>query len=178
MDGDDATLARKNKQRNRTNVQDNQIEEHIRVYVAKNQTPYERFKKARAEHQPGSEKAARVMFGRNALSRAVGKSLGLRISGSRISRTTAWAKIKSELLLDDVPSENRRGQQIGMEIAVEKAAERMGDTTTRAVLDRELIERIRRELPEDAANDLISQYQLGTTTEDGIEFVLQANADQ
>jgi len=175
--GDTIVVKTGKKKRNRTKVTDDQIEAEIRAYVARNEVAYNRFKKARAEHQPKSEKHARAMFGRNKLTSEVGKALGQRISGSRISPTAAWANIKKELLLDDTPGGNHRGQKIGLEIAVEQAAERTGDTTKKAVLDRELIERIEKELPEGTASDLISRYQLGEINEEDIEDILIANAD-
>ena len=176
-EGDTIVVKTGKKKRNRTKVTDDQIEAEIRAYVARNEVAYNRFKKARAEAQPKSEQHARKMFGRNALAKAVSKAFGQRISGSRISATAAWGKIKQELLLDDAPGENHRGVKIGMGIAIEQAAEEAGDTTQRDVLDRELIVRMEKELPEDAASELISRYQLGDTNEADIEEFLIANAD-
>jgi uncharacterized protein (DUF2267 family) len=165
------------KRRQRTNIPAAQLESEIRAYIARRQTAYDNFRKARTENQLKSKQGAQAMFGRNALAKAVSEALGKKISSSRISATEQWKKIKQELSLDDAPSGFRRRDKIGLEIAIEEAAEEVGDTTTKAVLDHELIARIEAELPEGPASDLISRYQLGTIGEEGITEILAANAD-
>ncbi len=166
------------KTRKRTDIPDEQIEAEIRAFVARNQKAYDNFKKARAEGESKSTRNAQKMFGRNAIVKAVSNAVRKKISGSRISKTTAWKEIKEVLRLDTPSRGIHRGNKIGLQFAEEQAAEGIGDTTLRAVLDHELEERIRKALPEGDANDLISRFQLGNISEDGIEVMLTANDDQ
>jgi hypothetical protein len=149
-----------------------QAERAIRHYLVDRQSYYDSLKPRCQQHEVRACKQAKGEFGRNILSKTLGLSAGL------VSNTLAWKQIKADLFPDspgDLLSKLRHsGGRVGFSIAEEAAGQARGDQTFDAVVRDETLESIREaNLPEAAADQLVSQLQAGEITNDAARDMLE-----
>jgi hypothetical protein len=139
----------------------------IREYKAKRATQYNELVEGIRQGRPGAQKAARQLYGRNAIARALGVK-----ARAMVSKSEPWQEIAAELQLSR--SRNscppfKRSKRIGLSIAEEKKA--LDDLGRAQVLDqlvhKETIALLQRKLPPEVAEEAIWKLERGEMTDDG-----------
>ena len=134
-----------------------ELDDEIRKYKANRASNFGELVANVEKGLRGAKKAARDMFGRNAIVDVLGVK-----SPAMVSNSTVWRnEIAVPLRLEK--KQPKRGKKIGAAIALEEASIQAGDTTVQDVFRRETIARIRKHLPEEAAQGLIEKLESGTT---------------
>jgi hypothetical protein len=143
----------------------------IHVYKSRRASSYHELVEAVQKGKPGAIEAARKMFGRNALVKALGVK-----APAMVSKSEAWQEIVRELRLPrrGKGSGGLRGdRRIGTELALERKGEEAGDTTAAEVTRRETIELARQRLAPKEAEDLVSKLERGETDDDDAREIIR-----
>ena len=135
---------------------------------------YDELLKAVKEHRPGADKAAQIAWGRNNTAR------DLEVGRTLISNCPLWCEIADELGLRRRTrrSSTVRPKKTGLDVGMEKKAERASQSTLDVVEQNETIERIRKTLPIDDAEELIDRFVRGEVSDDNVEHILALFAEQ
>jgi hypothetical protein len=130
----------------------------IREYKARRASTYKDLVEGVKAGRPGAINAARKLFGRNAVARAL-----LVKARAMVTYSAVWQAIACELQLVKTRGERgiRKDQRIGEGIAQEQKAEAAGDPTQEAVLRDEAIRLARQRLPAREANAIIKALEHG-----------------
>src|SRR5262249_38830441 len=120
------------------------------------------------------KEAARRLFGRNAIARALGVK-----AKAMVSKSPVWREIAEELDLGGrkAGAARRPSRRVGLEIALEATAVEAYAPEDDA-LRREPIRLFQKQLPPDAAEEVIAQLASGQTTDDMVRQLLEAAAEQ
>jgi hypothetical protein len=143
-----------------------ELEDAIRQYKARHAAQYRDVAEGVRQGLPGAEKAARELFGRNAIARALGVK-----ARAMVTKSTAWQEIAADLQLSrKVKAQPRltRGKRIGLTIAVEEVAPQYTGKTNgldRAVHN-ETISLLRQVMSEKEAEKTIDKLERGLMTDD------------
>lgn len=109
----------------------------------------------------GAIKAARKMFGRN----AVAKELGVK-APAMVSKSPVWQKIAVDLDLPRKANQGASRTRVGAEIGFEEAAQEAGDLTEKQVINNETQRLLRANLSAEHAEATIEKLQRGKMTDE------------
>lgn len=151
------------------------LDDAIRAYKARRASRYGDLVDGVQRGQQGARKAAREIFGRNALVRV----LGVR-SPAMVTNSPAWQEIADELRLRDHVSKKRRApaQRIGIEIAQDEQAVASGESVVDEVVRRETVALVEKAMPALEAEATIEKLQRGEITDDQARELVNVSADQ
>jgi hypothetical protein len=139
----------------------------IREYKAKRAAQYKVLVEATRQGRPGAKQAAQRLFGRNAIAKALGVK-----ARAMVSKSEPWQEIAAELQLPHNckgPPALNGSKRIGLSIAEEQKV--FNESGKAEVLD-QLIHKetralLQRELPPEAAEEVIRKLQREEMTDDG-----------
>ena len=133
-------------------------------YVVDHQKVYDTLKAECADSNEAARKA-NELFGRNVIAEKTG------VTKSMVSKTDTWKKIKQ-----DFGWGNRaigKPAKVGTDKGLDDASAVMGDTTVGTVKKNELFRRIRKAMPEEAAEGLITNVEIGKTSLEEAETIVE-----
>jgi len=135
-----------------------ELDKEIEDYKAKRSHNYHELVERVAKGDKGAKKAARKMFGRNAVVRALGVK-----SPDMVSKSPAWRGIAKAL---DLEKPTKRPDKIGHDMAVERASEDRSVPADEAAIRRETIGLIERAMPKKEAQATIDRLERGEMSDD------------
>lgn len=137
----------------------------IREYVAQHAHRLAPLRAGAQADQKDAIEAARLIVGRNNISKALGMSLG------KVSKSPVYLQLRDEFHLErDRPALNK-SKAIGLDIAIEKKAMTEDDPVIEEVARREAADFIRSKLDEEDAQPLLDQLELGKlSAEKALEY--------
>jgi hypothetical protein len=153
------------------------LDAEIWKYKANRASPYNEMRDAIKVGKRGAMKAAREIFGRNAIARALGVK-----AKAMVSKSPAWSDIAEGLRLDRKPNLAKRKKRIGLDIALEEQSDAAGDTTIGKVTQNETVAFIRKTLTtpqiRQIADDLAAKVEAGTIGYDEVRAIIETYQQQ
>ena len=163
-----ATANRKQKPQLRSWRQP-ELDDAIRKYIAHRAGPYKSMAKAVKDGCKGAITAARQMFGRNVIAKAMRVK-----SAAMVSKSEPWREIASELgLLSDGSRRLKNADMIGLEIAIETAAEDSIDEVNR----QDQIRFVREKLKGETAESILEQLEQGVLSPERLQELVALLSD-
>ena len=149
----------------RRSMTQSEVDTAIREYRASCAGRYNEIRLGVERGDKAAGKAARRLFGRNALHRTIGCK-----STAMVSKSSAYRAIASELQLEKKRAGSRcGGGRVGVDLAVDQASAQTGDSTASDVEYRDTLAFIQKHLPLQRATLLIEKLDLGEITADQAE---------
>jgi hypothetical protein len=149
----------------------------IRKYKAYRANEYPELVKGVRQGLPGAIKAARKIYGRNVIVRALGVK-----SSSMVSNSPAWREIADDLNL--VPSSGDSRKSLGsmtrhnLDLVVDNHGEGTRDAVLDIVVDRETYALVRRSMPEPQASQVIERLHAGTLSDEDARVMVDMYEEQ
>jgi hypothetical protein len=128
----------------------------IRNYAAQHAHRLAPLRAGAQADQKDAIEAARLIVGRNTISRVLGMSLG------QVSKSPVYLQLRDEFHLERVRRALYKRKAIGLDIAIEEKAMSEDDPVVEEVARREAAEFIRSKLDEEDAQLLLDQLERGT----------------
>ena len=149
----------------------------ILKYKAERASQYNDLRDAIKDGKKGAMKAARRIFGRNAIARALGVK-----ASAMVSKSPEWKEIAKDLKLDRKSSPAKMRKRIGFDIAESEQSEAGGDTTIDTVIQNETIDLIKKtyNAPQDklVADDLIAKLEADKISDDDVRKFIEIHVEQ
>jgi hypothetical protein len=151
------------------------LDDAIREYKAQRASTYNDLVDGVKRGRAGAKKNARVLFGRNAVVRALGVK-----SAAMVSNSPVWQAIADELKLRG-PSRStprRHSQRIGLDIAMEDQAQATSAPILDQAVQQETIRLIEKSMPATEAKAIIEKLGRGDITDDAARELVDVVAQQ
>jgi hypothetical protein len=158
------------------------LELAIRKYKAERASNYHDLVQGVKEGRPGARKSARRLFGRNAISNALGVK-----ASSMVSKSPEWREIAKELHLEGKKNRRRKYRDFEREKhLLPRVAEEMKYQNTNQlpcpvvdeVINRETAILVRKSVPEKTANEVLEKLERGLYTDDQAREIAELAVEQ
>lgn len=143
----------------RRSMTQDEVDQAIAKYKAERAAKYNELRDAIQHGSRQARRAARRLFGRDALAKAINCR-----SKTQVSASSVYHLIRTDLNLGRSRRDYRK--RVGLSIAAETAAQAVGDPTVAQAIDRETKALAREHLPARAAAELIAKLESGQITSD------------
>jgi len=150
------------------------LDDAIRKYKAKHASTYHDLVKGVRAGRKVAIDAARDIFGRNAIARALGVK-----AQAMVSKSPPWREIAEELKLTSGEGRSLGGaRRMGLDIAIESKAEEEGVTPLDELVKKETLALVKKSMPPEVAANLIERLEAGTIDDEEVREMVILYEDQ